>query len=82
MDPLAVSAVVAASGLGARLTATVNRYLRLRWRVRQEHARRLTLEALARALPGGSHLDEEYADGGRLRLTLAQRSQADREAAR
>jgi hypothetical protein len=70
MDSLAVWAIVAASGLGVRLTAAVNQYLRLRWQVRQENARRHTLEALARSLPWGSRLEEVYSDGTRLRLTI------------
>jgi hypothetical protein len=45
-------------------------WLRLRWRTRQEHARRRTLVALARALRRGSRLEEHAADGTILRITI------------
>lgn len=71
MDPLVTSVVVAASEIAVRFTGVVERYLRLRWRLRQEHARRRTLEALARALPAGSRLVEHDGDGSILMLMLA-----------
>lgn len=72
MDPLVTSVLMAVSGLGVQLTAAVNQYLRLRWRERQEHARRQTLEALARSLPRGCRMEEVASDGTTLRLTISQ----------
>ncbi|MDH6132497.1 hypothetical protein P3T37_001882 [Kitasatospora sp. MAA4] len=70
MDPLVVPAVVAVTGLAARVAAVLCQYLRLRWRVRQEHAHREYVEALARSLPRGSRLVEVHPDGSELRLTI------------
>jgi hypothetical protein len=53
------------------VTGLVSLWLRLSWKTRQEQARRGTLIALARALPVGSELEEQAADGTRLRITMA-----------
>lgn len=74
MDPLVASMVVTVTGLGLRIVAAVCQYMRLRWRVRQEHAHRQTLVALALSLPGGSRLREVRSDGSSLSLTVPQRS--------
>ncbi|MBO1418589.1 hypothetical protein [Streptomyces sp. FH025] len=74
MDPLVATTVVSASGLGIRVVAAVCQYLGLRWRVRQEHAHRQTLVALARALPEGSRFREIRGDGSSLSLTVPPQS--------
>ncbi|WP_326733294.1 hypothetical protein [Streptomyces sp. NBC_01022] len=79
MDLFVISAVVAASGLGVRLTAAVSQYLQLRWRVQQEQAHRQTLQTLSRSLPRGSRLEEVYSDGSRLRLTIPQQPDRPKE---
>lgn len=56
-------------------------WLRLWWRTRQEHARRRTLVALARALRRGSQLEEHAADGTILRITVS-RTNDDEHAGR
>ncbi|AYV32915.1 hypothetical protein EES41_39780 (plasmid) [Streptomyces sp. ADI95-16] len=78
MDPLVASTVMAASGVGVRVTTAVCQYLRLRWRVRHEQAHRETLVALARSLPEGSRFHEVRGDGSSVSLTLPQ--QGDRPA--
>lgn len=62
-------------GLGP-VAGLLGLWLRLWWRTRQEHARRRTLVALARALRRGSQLEEHAADGTILRITVG-RAPAD-----
>jgi hypothetical protein len=45
-------------------------WLRLRWRVRHEHAHGRLLADLAEALRAGGQLDEHRSDGSRLKLTV------------
>ncbi|WP_380283723.1 hypothetical protein [Kitasatospora purpeofusca] len=79
MDPLGASAVITASAVAARVTTVVCQYLRLRWRVHQEHAHRRTLEALARTLPRGSRLHEVHSDGSTWTLTVARSAREPQE---
>lgn len=69
MGTLVGSQAAAVFGLAVQSIAVGGLYLRLRWRVRQEHAHRQYLETLARFLPAGSTLEETGADGSTLRLT-------------
>ena len=70
MDPLIGSVTVAAAGVAARVTTAASQYLRLRWRIRHQHAHQQYLEALARSLPAGSRVEEVREDGSRLLLTI------------
>lgn len=45
-------------------------WLRLRWRTRQERARRRTFVSLARTLPRDGQLEERAADGTVLRIVV------------
>lgn len=46
-------------------------WLRLRWQAQRQEERHHYLVAIARALPGGSQIDEGQPDGTWLRLTSA-----------
>ena len=45
-------------------------WLRLRWRTRQEHARRRSLVALVKVMPPGGQIEERRPDGTLLRLAI------------
>ncbi|MEV6013263.1 hypothetical protein AB0M29_41705 [Streptomyces sp. NPDC051976] len=79
MHMLIDSGAAAAIGVAVHGTAVVSLYLRLRWRVRQEHAHRQYLESLACFLPAGSTLEETGADGSTLRLTMGPGSPSSTE---
>jgi len=59
------AAVIATHGL-----SLLGLWLRLRWRVRQEHARRRYLVAIAQALSAGGQIDERTAEGSWLRVAI------------
>lgn len=82
MDPVVASVLVTLSGFGMRIIAAIYHCLALRWRVREEHAHRQTLVALAQTLPAGSRLDEVRRDGSRVSLVIPRRPQQPERGAR
>ncbi|MGW3311495.1 hypothetical protein ACWDG9_33490 [Streptomyces sp. NPDC001073] len=71
MDSVTASVLVAAAGLGMRIVALTFEEARVRWRGRQEQARRRELAVLARSLPQGSRLDEVREDGSEVHLVIS-----------
>lgn len=75
MEPLIAPAVLVAYGLGVRAIATIDLFLRLRWRVKQEHAHYMDTKTLARGLPAGCCFEETRSDGSRVSLKVPLQSE-------
>ncbi len=78
-EPMISTVVWMAAVVVAHSLSVLALWLRLRWRVQQEHARRRYLVAIARALPEGSQVDEGRSDGTWLRLAIAHARHSDGE---
>ncbi|WDZ83971.1 hypothetical protein [Micromonospora cathayae] len=68
MDIISWGWIVAA--VAGELTALAAFWIRARWRAQAEKARGDSLIAIAEALPGGSRLREQRADGSCTTLTV------------
>lgn len=64
------SIIMAAAMVAGQTLALLGLWLRLRSRVRQEHAHRQLLVDVVRALPPGGQLHEQRADGACLTLAV------------
>jgi hypothetical protein len=73
VDVIAVTDLGLASAAIIQACSLTALWLRLRWRVKQEHAHREYLVAVLQTLPEGGQVNEQGADGARLTITYAPR---------